>query len=427
MKKKILLLIGLASISLICKTMGQNVPAFMPSNGLQGWWPFNGNANDESVNSNNGIVNGATLTTDRNGNANSAYSFDGISNSITIPDSDSLSFANNVFTISFWLNWDTNSTQELAIMGKRGSLTSNFEYYIGKISPSATSPNRIMPHTWNLGGTNVYQFPNPQPNTSTAGIWEHFVITADSIECKVYKNGIYLFSSLTPTLNMGNSTGNLTIGAGGGWASTNYMDGMLDDIGIWNRALSDCEIAEMFFETNVIIAQPHDTTGIVSGSTYFSFTGATGATYQWQGNFGNGFNDLSNDVQYSGVTTNTLNVSNLSITDNDKIYRCIVTLGSCATITDTVVLSVTDESSIVKILAETSFSIKPNPAQSNTTLIVTEKLLNMPYAIINSVGQNVIQGKITNKSTDIDLTALSEGIYTIQIAGAIAKKMVVRK
>jgi hypothetical protein len=42
------------------------VPSYVPTNGLVGYWPFNGNANDASVNGNNGTVNGATLTTDRN-------------------------------------------------------------------------------------------------------------------------------------------------------------------------------------------------------------------------------------------------------------------------------------------------------------------------------------------------------------------------
>ena len=49
--------------------------------GLVAHYPFNGNANDESGNGNDGTVNGATLTTDRFGNANKAYSFDGVSNS----------------------------------------------------------------------------------------------------------------------------------------------------------------------------------------------------------------------------------------------------------------------------------------------------------------------------------------------------------
>ena len=43
------------------------IPSYVPANGLVGWWPFNGNANDESGNGNNGSNNGATLTKDSNG------------------------------------------------------------------------------------------------------------------------------------------------------------------------------------------------------------------------------------------------------------------------------------------------------------------------------------------------------------------------
>jgi len=45
--------------------------------GLIGYWPFNGDANDESGNGNHGVINGATLTCDRYGNPDMAYSFDG--------------------------------------------------------------------------------------------------------------------------------------------------------------------------------------------------------------------------------------------------------------------------------------------------------------------------------------------------------------
>ena len=67
------LLIGLyVFTSLASQVHGQDL-----SDGLVAYYPFNGNADDESGNGNNGKVNGATLTTDRNGNANSAYDFDG--------------------------------------------------------------------------------------------------------------------------------------------------------------------------------------------------------------------------------------------------------------------------------------------------------------------------------------------------------------
>ena len=58
MKK--LLLLTLAALPLFAAAQ---VPSYVPANGLVGWWPFNGNANDESGNGNNGTVNGATLPT----------------------------------------------------------------------------------------------------------------------------------------------------------------------------------------------------------------------------------------------------------------------------------------------------------------------------------------------------------------------------
>ena len=72
------------AIMLVSNSYAQ-LPSYLPADGLVGWWPFNGNANDESGNGNNGIVNGATLTTNRFGTQNSAYSFNG-TNCITIPD-----------------------------------------------------------------------------------------------------------------------------------------------------------------------------------------------------------------------------------------------------------------------------------------------------------------------------------------------------
>ena len=85
------------------------VPANVPANGLVGWWPFNGNANDESGNGNNGTVNGATLTTDRNGLTNSSFNFN-VNNwspggsggdKIYIPYNPSFNFSD--FTISTWV------------------------------------------------------------------------------------------------------------------------------------------------------------------------------------------------------------------------------------------------------------------------------------------------------------------------------------
>ncbi len=70
MKKTITIILVFTTTSLFSQ-----VPSYVPTNGLVGWWPFTGNANDESGNGNNGTVNGTTLTTDRNGNSSNAYNF----------------------------------------------------------------------------------------------------------------------------------------------------------------------------------------------------------------------------------------------------------------------------------------------------------------------------------------------------------------
>ena len=57
--------------------ISQDLPSYVPTNGLVAYYPFNGNANDASGNGNHGTVNGAILANDQNGNQNKAYEFTG--------------------------------------------------------------------------------------------------------------------------------------------------------------------------------------------------------------------------------------------------------------------------------------------------------------------------------------------------------------
>ena len=96
MKRYLLLFIFLSvNASLVAQ-----IPSYIPQDSLVAWYPFNGNANDESGNGNNGSVNGATLTTDKDGNEDSAYSFDGMANEIIISHSDEMN--SDEMTISVW-------------------------------------------------------------------------------------------------------------------------------------------------------------------------------------------------------------------------------------------------------------------------------------------------------------------------------------
>ena len=67
--------------------------------GLVGWWKFDGDATDSSGNGNDGTVNGATLTTDRHGQANEAYSFDGVNDYIEVPYNSALNGSTSSYTL----------------------------------------------------------------------------------------------------------------------------------------------------------------------------------------------------------------------------------------------------------------------------------------------------------------------------------------
>ncbi|MDR9487384.1 hypothetical protein, partial [Salibacter sp.] len=96
----------------------QTLPPNVPSNGLIAWYPFNGNANDESTFNNDGnLFGGVSLTTDRFGDPNSAYDFDGVDDFIEIPTPNELVFGNSDdFSINLWfkpVEFDPNTKEHL--------------------------------------------------------------------------------------------------------------------------------------------------------------------------------------------------------------------------------------------------------------------------------------------------------------------------
>ncbi len=113
------LLIG-GTYNLDAEIFDPNGSTSSSGNGIVGCWPFNGNANDESGNGNGGNVYGATLTEDRFGNLNSAYSFDGINDYIEVPHVQSLNL-NSQFTISLFFKTDDSDGRYLAAKGNEGS------------------------------------------------------------------------------------------------------------------------------------------------------------------------------------------------------------------------------------------------------------------------------------------------------------------
>ena len=96
-------------------------------NGLIGYWPFCGNANDV-ISQNNGTAYGATLATDRFGNTNSAYEFSSTYDRISIPTNTDYESEN--ISISFWINTHSISSNYNTILKKGKYSNANNEAYI---------------------------------------------------------------------------------------------------------------------------------------------------------------------------------------------------------------------------------------------------------------------------------------------------------
>ena len=208
--------------------------------GLVAWYAFDGDAKDSSGNGNHGTVNGATLTSDRNGKANGAYYFDG-NDTIEVTDNALLRSVTNAFTIATWMKYDEIYYNEsghdwVPILSKSyGNTTLQFGLSMRPSSPSGTqvggNGSEIIWATFN-------RFP-PQNQ------WVHVAVTFDSNGVvTAYVNGSEagtLQNYLMPQQN----TENLFIGCDPG-GEVEYLYGSLDNLGIWSRALTAEEVARLY-------------------------------------------------------------------------------------------------------------------------------------------------------------------------------------
>lgn len=253
------LLIGIAIvIGFSFTTVAQVVPSYVPTNGLVGWWPFNGNANDESGNGLNGNVTGASLTVDRNSQVNKAFDFDFASASfgqqndeIYIPYNSQLN-VNNI-TVSVWLNprsyfWTGDAANPNSVILNRFQYTystpSGGAWGISFNQTSVTAS--IVGPTGTTGGASAVSNAPLTLNT-----WHHLVMTYNGASIKLYVDGILSATqSHTAAMNIAGNSG-ISIGesnqANGYWGHT---DGKIDDIGIWNRAITQAEITTLNNSTN---------------------------------------------------------------------------------------------------------------------------------------------------------------------------------
>ena len=235
--KKILTIL-LTILGLALTGTAQVVPIYVPTSGLLGWYPFNNNVNDESGNGNNATNFGATETTDRFGASDHAYQFNGFSNYINL-NSD-YDYAQR--TINIWVNASViDNLSRHIYVSDNPALSHGFTQMRAENSANGSTMTMI---------TNACNGTYFGAHTTSANVWVMLTIAVGADSVRHYYNGIlYHVSPLgTITSNIGESTALL--------ATSRILDrfflGKLDDLGIWNRALTAAEITNLFNGPNGI-------------------------------------------------------------------------------------------------------------------------------------------------------------------------------
>ena len=242
--KKLLLIMSLlcccSSLMSTGSSLPDNAKSLALSDGLVAYYPFNGNANDESGNGNHGtIIGNVELVADKDGNPNSAYRFPGQPlNYISVPDNEVLHCS--TFTLSAWVYTDAEDYGSGYLINKGRDITNgSYRLYVRGV-----------------GGTVLYGGSNDAyiddiPETK---VWHFIAGTVEGDVAKFYLDGILMDErTLSRPFSYSNSQP-LTLGMHYYSGVPSYwaypLNGVLDEVRIYNRALSESEIKSLYSGTS---------------------------------------------------------------------------------------------------------------------------------------------------------------------------------
>lgn len=183
------------------------------------------------------------------------------------------------------------------------------------------------------------------------------------------------------------------------------------------------------FPINCAIYTPiQSQTAVVGTNVQFNISASSNANYKWQQDAGLGYVDLTNAGPYSGVTTNTLTISNVQATMNNFQYRCIVydSLGSCHNTSSPASLSIAVGINDIELM---NIKFYPNPASSYITLDLPTNINNATVTIYSILGQQQIRTVINKPQTNIDLDGLPNGVYLIELSSTnkVGRQMFIKQ
>jgi hypothetical protein len=213
------------------------------SNGLVGYWPLDGSTTfwktgsttDVSGNGNFGsLITFSTTTSPVPGKIGGAFNFNGVTQKVAISDSTSNQVVN--FTISAWV-------KPSSLPGTINGIFVKGNYAAGPNSFGLTMRSGKLA---GLTGDTVGYTENVGAGTTlSVGVWQHAVLTYDGARLVAYLNGVQQWS-VVDTRVLSTVGQSVAIGNGGGVSS---FSGAIDDVRLYNRALSATEVAQLYAQS----------------------------------------------------------------------------------------------------------------------------------------------------------------------------------
>ncbi len=238
--KAFLLFAGFIQASLI-GLCGQIVGSEALTNGLVAYYPFNGNANDESGSGNDGVIYGATLTTDRFGRSDAAFRFSGTNSFIQIPASPILDGL-SALSISAWLKLDPRQP----VPSENWCIAEKYDrsaYLLWSLQ-TTHSTNALFEDGFAI----AYDDFTAAETSLASGRYHHVVATDQNGVVSIFLDGLLIHKG---TGGAGIRPGNhaaITIGARAAYFPLIALGlhGDIDDVRIYDRALSASEVVQLY-------------------------------------------------------------------------------------------------------------------------------------------------------------------------------------
>jgi hypothetical protein len=357
--------------------LGQNIPSYTPPNGLDLWYSFSNNTTDESGNNHNGIPYNLTPTTGRSGQPNTAYQFNGTNSKIKInnPVLGGQSVDKFAFFFLFKLDQLTSSNYAQPLWYKKYPNFDVLTYIDG------TGYLKLEYHT-----PDTVSFVYHANVIFQVGQWYDVVINFDDSQGQIYINGSPVTTSLQAQLpNITWPISNTDVadqcnfiqnssGVDIGKEINCYFKGAIDEVGVWNRPLIECEIQSLHLS----------------------------------------------ELQCQSPCTEI-------IYDTVVIYDTISVI-NYTTVTDT--LLITTNLGLPSSNYQNTISIYPNPTNDHITIDNGDYVAMNGYSlkIENSAGQQVFQSEINQQLFYIDISSWTgNGLYYIYLIDPQNNIVTIRK